>query len=208
MSEAEMRLWFAKIMAEVLRVQRWAGGDSVNASRIFGLQHGFETTMNAEVTDGISEEIQAKVEDVLSDVDAGQQSTEGLSIKARLRKEEVDESVAHLVMKQCVLEGRFQSEVKKVTQFRPDRLPEQNWYGALHYMELVDTTHGDRAKLHAVFAPTVPRIGEFVVPEGGSTMEVVGVEYVAATLGKDEGRPYSYLIPYVLLKIANNEESE
>src|SRR5262249_9572319 len=114
MSESELRIWLARIMAEVLRVQRWAGGDSVSAARVFGLQHGFETTVREESIPAVSEMIQDKVEDLLADVQAGKQKTDGLSIKDRLLQDGVDEEAARLVMEQCRLESRFPDEVVRI----------------------------------------------------------------------------------------------
>ena len=66
-----------QILAEILRLQRWAGGESVSADRVFGLMHGFETVIREESEGfGITEETQDKVEDLLEDVESGKQSSE------------------------------------------------------------------------------------------------------------------------------------
>jgi hypothetical protein len=95
---------------------------------------------------GISGEIQEKVEDMLEDVEAGKQSTDGPSIKDRLRRENIDESDAQCVMILCQLQSRWLEGIEQVANGKGCvfhslnrlRLPEQDWFGALHYMELVD----------------------------------------------------------------------
>jgi len=199
----------ARVLAEILRLQRWAGGESIPADRIYGLMHGFESMMRLESEGfGISEEQQEKVEDLLDDVEGGRQSTDGPALKDRLRRDGIDEIVAGRVMRLCLLQSRFLEGIEQIVQgsgsvfqqLRHDRPPELDWYGALHYMELVDTTEEAHRKLHAVFAPTVPRVGEFVTPENGSAMCVVGVDYVMVTQGELPRAKQRYLVPHVLLK--------
>ena len=157
-------LHHAKLLAEILRIQRWAGGESVSADRIFGLMHGFETVLREEAEGfGISAETQEKVEDLLDDVEAGKQSTDGMSIKDRLHADGVNENDAAKVMTLYRLEDRFIDGIEKIAQgnvfpgLKRPKLPEQGWRGALHYMELVDCTEGAYTKLHAAFAPALPR---------------------------------------------------
>ena len=207
---------FSRLLAELLRLQRWAGGESVSADRIFGLLHGFESVLSEEKESfGVSREAEEAIEDLLDDVEAGKQSTDGRSIKDRLRSEGVDELVALKVMKFCTLSGRFTDGILKVAQGRGGfgstlksvRQPEQDWLGALHYMELVDTTEGVRKPLHGVFAPAIPRVGEFVTPQRGSQMVVVAIEHQVTILGEDEGINQPTMIPYVILEAADGEDS-
>lgn len=214
MEESELQL--ARMLAEVLRLQRWAGGESVSAGRIFGLMHGFETTLRLESeSHGISEEIQRKVEDILDDVEAGKQSSNWMSIKDRLHGEHISESDAILVMKLCCLESRFGNAVRMIADgegfthspLGKQRLPEQDWFGALYYMELVDCTDGAHKKLHSVFAPGIPRVGELVTPENGSKMRVVEVEHLATKQGDQEGVDMVYLTPYIYLESVQDDDT-
>jgi hypothetical protein len=101
-----------KILAEVLRLQRWAAGNgTLSAARIFGLVRGFESVVDEEQSDGISRETQEKIEDLLQDVDDGKQAVDGQAIKSRLRTIGVSDSVANDVMKLCCLQGRFADTV-------------------------------------------------------------------------------------------------
>ena len=143
------------ILAELLRLQRWAGGESVSAARIFGLMHGVESVVKSEnASFGISEETQRKVEDVLDDVDRGKQSADGMSIKDRLRNEGVEETDAAKIMELCRLQSRFGPAIKKIVNGKGSvfshldnkRAPEQDWFGALHYMELVECLEDSRNK--------------------------------------------------------------
>lgn len=197
------------ILAELLRIQRWAGGDSVSAGRIFGLMHGVETVVKREnASFGISESTQRKVEDVLEDVDRGKQSADGMSIKDRLRRDGVDETDAAKIMELCRLQSRFGPAIKKIVNGQGSvfsyldnkRVPEQDWFGALHYMELVECLEDSRNKLHPIFAASVPRVGEVVYPHRGSAMRVVGVEYEIAPQSRELGLSHHYLVPSVLLE--------
>ncbi len=205
---------YARMLAEILRIQRWAGGDSVPADRIFGLMHGFESVFREETESfGISEATQEKVEDLPEEVEAGTQSSSGTSIKERLRRDGIKESDAKRVMELCLLQSRFNEGIKKIAKgkgsiFRSlnqPRLPEQDWFGALHYMELIDCSEGVHKKMHGVFAPAVPRVGELVTPQQGSTMEVVGVEHVAIAQGDQEGIMQHCLIPHILLEAVDDD---
>lgn len=193
------------LLAELLRVQRWAGGDSVSAARIFGLMHGFESVINEEKDSfGISEIVENKVEDILDELDSETLAFERNSIKDRLRIEGISESDATRVMELCRLQSRYTDVVDRIAKecgFRiQSQLPEHNWFGSLHYIELVDSTEDAHKKLHAVFSPTVPRIGELIQPENGPPMKVVKVEYVMCKQGEIEGVPTIALVPYVYLE--------
>ncbi len=75
------------------------------------------------------------------------------------------------------------------------------------FQKVQDCTEGVQKKLHAVFAPTVPRVGELVTPQNGSQMRVAAVEHVAITQGRSEGVSQPYLVPYILLEgVDENEE--
>jgi len=205
----------ARLLAEVLRIQRWAGGDHIPADQIFGLMHGFESAYRDGDSFGVSIEVQRKVENILQDVEFGRQSTDGMSIKDRLYEEEIDETVAGQVMELCRLQSRWLDGINKIVEgqgsvfaYLKARHPVQGWFGALHYMELMDCTEGSHKKLHAVYAPTVPRVGEIVTPENGSPMQVVGVEYIVVEDGEDEGIKQPYLVPYVLLEADDEDEGE
>ena len=199
---------FARTLAEVLRIQRWAGGDWVPADRIFGLMHGFESVLRGERESfGITEQTQEKVEDLLEAIDRGELPADAMEIKARLRADGIDETDALRVMQLCHLQSRFTDTIGKIIEgeavlfatLRRPRLPEQDWSGAVHYMELVDSTGGVRKKMHAVFAPAVPRVGETVTPQAGSVMEVVGVDHVVMTRGDREGHGHPCLVPHIIL---------
>lgn len=204
-----------RLLAEILRLQRWAGGEAVSSARIFGLMHGFETVIRQECECfGISKDTQRKVEDILEDVEHGRQSTDGPRIKDRLYRDGVDETDAGLVIQLCRLQSRFPDGIEQLINGRgsifsylsKDRLPEQDWSGALHYMELVDCTEGARNKMYAVFAPTVPRVGEIVSPQKGSTMKVVDIDHVVISQGSHEGISQHFLVPHVLLEAIEEDE--
>jgi hypothetical protein len=206
-----------QVLAEVLRLQRWAGGEHVSADRVFGLMHGFETVIRQEAESyGISEETQDKVEDLLEDVENGKQSPDGPAIKDRLWREKIDETDAVRVMELCRLQSRFTEGIESIANapgcifagLSKPRLPEQDWFGALHYMELVDCSAGERAKMHSVFAPSVPRVGEIVTPQRGTAMEVVDVEHVIINQGDDEGIKQHYLVPHVILRSIEEEDGK
>ena len=180
----------ARLLAEILHFQRWAGGESVSAARIFGLMNGFETMLRKEMDEeggegqwrGISEETQRKVEDMLANVESETQSTNGMSIKDRLRNDGVDESDAAKVMQLCLLQSRFGPGIEAIvsghgspfSHLTVHQRPENSWSGALHHVELCDS---DGGKMHSVFSPCVPRVGEIILPERGSAMRVVAVEH-------------------------------
>jgi len=206
---------YVRVLAELLRIQRWAGGETVSADRIFGLLHGFESVLRRETESfGIDEDTQNKVEDLLEEVEARTQSPDGPAIKERLRRDGVDETAAYRIMQLCRLQSRFLEGIRLIASGRGCAFPGLNhpehltngWRGALHYMELVDSTEGVHKKLHGVFAPAIPRVGEFVTPQGGSKMMVVAIEHQAITEAASEGCGQACLVPYVILQAIEEEQ--
>lgn len=199
---------FGSLLAEILRLQRWVGGDAVSPARIFGLMHGFESVLEEDQGTGISRATQEKVEDLLAEVDKGGEAADGVRIKQRLREVEVDEADAGLVMQLCRLQDRFTDAVEKIARAPGSpfgsllnwRSAERSWNGALHYLELCDATEGARKKLHAAFSPCIPRVGDIVEPERGSRMKVVAVEHVVAHQTYTAGGPDVLLTPYIVLQ--------
>jgi len=204
------------VLAEVLRLQRWAGGDAIAADRIFGLLHGFESIMTEEHESfGISREVQDRAEVILQDVENGAQSADGFSIKQRLLDDKLDETVVSDVIHLCILQGRFPDATNKLTaatshfhHLTVSRAPELQWLGSLHYLELVDCTEDAHKKLHGCFAATVPRIGEVLTPENGSPMRVVDVEWLMISQGEDEVRRQTRLVPHVYLECESESAGE
>jgi hypothetical protein len=206
MSDTQVPL--SVVLAELLRIQRWAGGDSVSSARIFGLMHGVESVIRKEHESfGISEETQDKVED-LEDIESGKQSINDMAIKDRLDRDGVRETQAATVIELCRLQGRFTDAVEQLIgnpsatfgYLQRSVPPEHSWFGSLHYMELVDCTEGAKKKMHAVVAASVPRVGETITPQSGSTMHVVGVDYVIVNQSRQEGLSQHALVPHVLLE--------
>jgi hypothetical protein len=206
-----------RILAEILRLQRWAGGEAVDAARLFGLMHGFETALRSENGGLITEEAQKRVVDMLDEVDRDPASAS--YIDARLRAAGIGRDTAIKVMELCRLQGRFTNAIKEIAsaphapaEYRSleetEPGPESQWFGALHYLELVDCTKGIEKKLHAVFSPGIPRIGEFIEPERGSSMEVVDVRYVAIRQTGSEYAPLPMLVPYVYLRAIDEEADD
>lgn len=119
-------------------------------------------------------------------------------------------------MELCLLESRYGEAIGSIVAGEGSvfkrlgriRLPEQDWFGALHYMELIDCTEGGRNKMHAVFAPGVPRTGEILTPQRGSTMEVIGIDHLVVSQSNREGLSAHTLIPHVLLQAIDNEYVE
>ncbi|MCA9200669.1 MAG: hypothetical protein KDA87_24180, partial [Planctomycetales bacterium] len=70
---------------------------------------------------------------------------------------------------------------------------------------LIDCTDDVNKKMHSILAPTVPRVGEFVTPQNGSRMVVIGVEYLVAQQGKGENVRDNFLIPHVMLEVADED---
>ena len=71
----------------------------------------------------------------------------------------------------------------------------------------MDCTEGARNKMYAVFAPTVPRVGEIVTPQNGSAMRVVGVDHVVTAQGREQSLSQYYLVTHVLLEAIDDEET-
>lgn len=201
---ADHRIPSAMLLAEVLRIHHWAGGDQESLARAYGLANGFESVINEELESfGISEETQSKVEDILEEIDEDEGLAGGMSLKSRLREADVEEPDAGIVMRLCYLQGRHVDAIDKIAT-SPDsifprvnqpELPELSWSGATVYMELIDCSGGAKNKMNAIFAPCVPRIGEAVTLEDGRTLRVVDVRYAMApreTLGHS-------LTPHVFL---------
>ena len=192
-----------RTLAELLRIQRWAGGESISAATVFGLLRGFETVLATETPAGVSETTQEAAEDVLVDVDHGRQSTDGPSLKSRLRNDNIDETTFGDVMRLCVLQSRFVDTVQKIVDgqgsvFRhvlPVKIPEHDWLGALHYMEIVDESNN--TKMHAAYTSCVPRIGEIIEPQRGSRMRVVDVAHLAVNQGEWGTAQPLVLVPHV-----------
>ena len=206
---AGRKIYSSVILAEILRLQRWAGGDSVSAKRIFGLANGFESLLDEEAESfGISRKLQEKIEDVFEDIEAGNQSADGISFKSRLHRDRIDESDAACVLQYCRMGGRFGDAYKKLVDddgavfsyLKSSNDPEREWFGATHYMELIDCSSEERNKMYGVFAPAVPRVGELVTPQRGQTMEVIGIDHVICSQGDTERATYHILVPHVLLK--------
>ncbi len=196
------------LLAELLRLQRYIGGDSVPAARIFGLMHGFESVVDEEKESyGISRQEQEKIERLLQEVEDGKQSSMGMHIKQRMIADQIDESKMGRVLQFCRLESRFVEAYERLTSddshfshLKARSLPEHEWFGATHYIELHDCTEDTHKKLHACFATCVPRAGETILPPNGSPMRVVNVQYEFAAQGQREGQPQNYLVPFVLLE--------
>ncbi|MBX3420540.1 MAG: hypothetical protein KF752_03185 [Pirellulaceae bacterium] len=155
---------------------------------------------------GISCETQRKVEDIIEDVEMGRlDADDGLAIKDRLYRDGLDDTTAGQVIHLCILQGRFSVGTKKLTSsgshfatHAPDR--SMDWLGSLHYIELVDCSEITHKRLHGCYAPSVPRIGELLTPENGSTMKVVDVEWAVISQGQREGLRQPVLIPHVYLE--------
>ena len=208
----------AKVLGEVLLLQRWAGGTAIPADRVFGLRTGFESVLEAELEHrGISREVQDRVEDLLQEIDQETHSTSPIAIKDWLRRERIDETIAGDVMQLCRLQSRFPDVIDQIIKEpgspfsylrKRELLPNSQWFGSLHFVELVDASGESEKKLHGVFAPSVPRIGEFIEPQGGQLMKVVDVGHVAITMD-DSGNSYPVLVPHVYLEpIEDDSDSE
>jgi hypothetical protein len=203
----------ARILAEVLQLQRWAGGPEVPRDRIHGLLEGLQSTLEQEVESfGITRDEQDAVEDVLDDIERGKQNPSGLAIKHRMIADDIDEMDFHTVVEQCILESRFTEGISKLDGYSNQKRPivesrEREWIGALHYMEICDCTEGVETKLHSVFAAEVPRIDEIISPEGGSDMRVIDVVHRMVRMG-DEGETRLVLIPHVLVEPLDSDDDE
>ena len=198
-----------RLLGELLRLQKWAGGDAIRSDRLFGLLHGFESVLDEECHDRISRETQEAVEDLLEAIDRGDISPEGLSLKSKLREIKVSDEDAQLVVHLCNLQGRHADSIKKITSakgafLRPYGAYDEPslWDAALHYMELVDSTTGARTKMHAVLGPCVPRVSEYIEPENGPLMKVIAVTHVVQRNKEIDGRQQPVLVPHLVLKNA------
>lgn len=211
-----LRIRSAQILAEIVRLQRWAGGDAVDPSRIFGLMHGFESVISEEVASfGVSAADEEKIRDLLEAIEDGRQSPEGMHIKSQLRELKVDESTARNVMEYFWLGNEYGEALDQIANakgsfasFKDNRQPEDDWFGSLHYCELVDTTEGAHRKLHAVFTAAVPQVGDFVTPQNGPSMRVVSVDYVVATPDDRRGSKQAILIPHVMLEAIEDDDRD
>jgi len=202
-----------QLLAELLRIQRWAdSSNNICPGRIYALAHGFESVLKETRSSGIAEATERAVEALLCDVEAGKQPPDGLSIKERLRSEGISESAAHSVIEYFSLIGHLTEGISKLSG--PGSIfagatncmsSEEGWFGALHYVELFDST-GE--KLHAAMCPCVPRVGELVTPERGSMMRVVAVEHVAVAKESTGKGKYVHLIPHVTLEPIDEDEEE
>jgi hypothetical protein len=216
-SEGRETLRYAKTLSDILHIHRWAGGDLVDLATIYGLANGVESVVEESVPRGISRETQEKIEDVLQDVDAGKQSPKSLDMKSRFRSDRICETDASIIMRLCVLQGRFTDVIKKIAESNGsvfntvfgERTETSNWDGAKIYMELVVDLGEKKPRMIATFAPCIPRIGEtidlrdlFEEKETGSMwMEVVGIEYSAHRMEDPlDKNPMAKLIPYIILE--------
>ena len=138
-----------------------------------------------------------------------------MSIKDWLASEKIEEEVAYNIFRLCQLQERFPDAIERIANGKGasfqglkelERLPNSDWFGSLHYLELVDGSGEAEKKLYAVFSPCVPRVGEFVDPEGGQSMEVAEVSYQVVTFGGDTSR--RILVPFVYLEAVNEVEGE
>lgn len=158
-----------KLLAEIMRLQRFVGSDMVSAATIYGLENGFESILrevsgNEDVDDDgldypISRETQEKAEDILEAVDNDEQSPVWMHIKDELRSVGIDESDFLKVMDLCLLQSRWGDAIAKIKS-PPERasvdLPEVQWAGAMYYMEICPP--GDTApegRTIAMFGPCI-----------------------------------------------------
>lgn len=212
-----------RVLAEVLRLQRWAGAwDEASPARLFGLMHGFESALRKEFADegeeilgiGISEETENVVEEILQQIDQAIESErplDGQWLKGQLWEKSVSETDAIQIMRFLKLQNHLVEAIDAVAPWihaplaRPEAADETRWFGGLQYMELYDTTEGARKKLHSAFAASVPRVGEIVEPENGSAMAVVKVSHVARTERDSNGFKRLILVPHVDLEAIEEE---
>ena len=223
-SKEELR--YARTLADILHLHRWAGGDQVDLATIFGLAKGIESVIRETLPeeDGISSETQRKIEDILDDVDRGKQSTDSISLKNRLHREGISDTDAITIMRLCILQRRFTSAIKKISEgpggtfesIFMEKTETSNWDGAKIYMELVLETDEGRLETIPTFAPCLPRVGEtidlsylFDKKAGEMRMEVVGIGYDAHRM-KDplDQHPMAQLVPYVILEPCVSEDNQ
>lgn len=215
MEEKPFDIPTGRVLAEILRLQRWAGGETVDAARIFGLMNGFESVLCTDDDKGISRETQDLVEDMLQDIEDGNQGTSGPSIKDRLYKDGVDEIDAGRILTLCQLQSRFTDAIQQIEE-GPGCIfhslssaavaKESQWFGALHYLELVDCSSDSRTQMYAVFAPTVPRVGDIIEPEQGSLMVVAAIHYKVTSFENGKGPPHRLLVPFVYVEAPDEDE--
>lgn len=202
-----------KLLAEVMLLQRWAGGDPVSLAQMFGLANSVESVLEEAKPNVISRETQDKVEDILDDVRNGRQDPDGMALKERLHSDGISETDAQTIMRLCVLENRFGDAVKTIAEAPGSTFstvldsPSSNhqWYGALHYLELFDESQ--HTPMLSVFSPCVPRIGETIETLKGSPMRVVDVRYSAQPVPDPlGGHQQRVLVPTVHLEPIDNDQ--
>lgn len=195
-----------RILGELLELHAWAGStNSVSPARIYGLLNGFESVLEEERQQGISNETQEAVDEWLESIEAHDGELTGLHINDGLRRRGIDENDARRVLEWSLLANHYTDTIERIKAApgspfhaigKHAVMRNAAWYGALHYMELVDTT---TKRKWAVFAPAVPRVGEVVTPERGQTMVVQDVEYLAVPDDRQQQISRTLLIPYVSL---------
>lgn len=132
--------------------------------RLYGLANGVESVLKEERTSTISEEIQDKVEDILEEVERDELSPDGMTIKDRLRQDEIDELDAQIIMRLCVLQSRFGEGVEKIANCPGSAFPNVlnarsktvDWSGALYPIELFDESK--HTKAFFVATPFIPAL--------------------------------------------------
>lgn len=201
----------AALLAEVLRIHRWAGSNEATAAKVFGLLHGIETVINPDDAEpmGISRETQDKFDDILDEIESTSQPANGMSLKARLRSDGIDEVDAKTLLDYYRLSGKFAEAIDMIAQAdgsiytsRTVNSDERNWRGGLNYFEicydLPDGTH----KTIGVFSPTVPRIGETVNLRDQQAMRVVDVVYLLCDDDEPTNGSTQYLLAHVIVEPA------
>ncbi|AMV33759.1 hypothetical protein VN12_16640 [Pirellula sp. SH-Sr6A] len=208
-----MAVHIGHLLAEILRLRRWASGNPQLLARAFALESGFESAFSSEEYEfSVSIDQQEAVEDFLDAIDKDPNEPNSMYVKDELRRLGLDESVAWAVLELCLLEGRFVTAIRKLTEpgmpFHGLKGGIENgsdWLGALHYLELFDGTPETHKKLHACFSPAVPRVGERIVPRNGSAMRVVDVEYQVVKEGSGNIKGMTILMPCVYLEPESDE---
>jgi hypothetical protein len=202
----------AKLLAELLRIQRSLAGDIVEGATIYGLAHGFESAIR-EVTEsfGISEAHQRAAEDLLDEMDRAETTWDGPTLKHRIREKGISETTFSKVCKLCLLDSRFVTTIEALAERGDCRMvlsgesesPIRGWTGPTIYMELVNVAaEADETakRSHAIFSPVVPRVGDTIEPQSGQLMRVVEVRHVAITMGERENGQTPYLTPFVYVE--------
>ena len=215
-SEKRETLCYAKTLSDVLHLHRWMGGDQVDLATIYGLANGIESIVKESVPRGISRKTQDKIEDILQDVDEGNQPPDSLAMKGRFHRDRICEDDAIAVMRLCILQSRFTNVIKKIAESDGSvfssvfghRTETSDWDGAKIYMELVVDLGKKKPEMFSTFAPCVPRVGEtidlsdlFEKKAGSMWMEVVGIEYGAHRQEDPlDNHPMAKLTPYIILE--------